>query len=69
MSIGGNLKLLRNRNNLSQERVSTDIDLYRSTYSGYENGVAQPSIELLIKFSEYYRLSIDLLLKEDFEKY
>ena len=69
MSIGANLKSLRKRNNLSQEQVSNDIELYRSTYSGYENGVAQPSIELLIKFSEYYSISIDLLLKEDFEKY
>ena len=38
----------------------------RSTYSGYENGVALPNIENLISFSEFFKISIDDLVKKDF---
>ncbi len=37
----------------------------RSTLSGYENGVAQPNMDALIRFSEYYGVAIDTLIKVD----
>jgi transcriptional regulator with XRE-family HTH domain len=40
----------------------------RSTLSGYENGVAQPNIEVLMQFSNYYKIAIDTLLKVDLSK-
>ena len=66
MKIGDNLKLLRKRAEKSQEDVANDLGFNRSTYSGYENGVAQPNIENLIALSNYYKLSIDALLSENF---
>ena len=66
MKIGDNLKLLRKRVGKSQEDVANDLGFNRSTYSGYENGVAQPNIENLIALSKYYELSIDVLLSENF---
>jgi len=69
MEIGINIKLLRNRKKLSQEDVSKNLELYRSTYSGYENGVAQPSIDILIKISDFYKISIDQLTRNDFSKF
>ncbi len=66
MIIGSNLKLLRKRIKKSQEEVAQDLNLTRSTYSGYENGVAQPNLEGLIAFSDYYKVSIDSLVKKDF---
>lgn len=65
MEIGKNLKLLRNRLKKSQEEVATDLKLTRSSYSGYENNVAQPNLESLILFSDYYKMSIDDLVKKD----
>lgn len=69
MEIGNNLKLLRNRKKKSQEEVATELSLTRSSYSGYENGVAQPNLESLVLFSDYYKVSIDDLIKRDFSKY
>lgn len=69
MKIGENLKLLRNRKKKSQEEVATDLGLTRSSYSGYENNVAQPNLESLVLFSDYYKVSIDALVKNDFSKY
>ena len=44
MEIGKNLKLLRNRIKKSQEEVAQELNLTRSSYSGYENNVAQPNL-------------------------
>lgn len=69
MEIGKNLKLLRGRLKKSQEEVATDLKMTRSSYSGYENNVAQPNLESLIQFSDYYKMSIDDLVKKDLASY
>ena len=55
--------MLRKRAGKSQEDIANELGFNRSTYSGYENGVAQPNIENLIIFSQFYALTIDQLLK------
>jgi transcriptional regulator with XRE-family HTH domain len=67
--IGNNLKLLRKRLKRSQEEVAQDLGLTRSSYSGYENGVAQPSIENLIAFGDYFKVTVDELLRKDFSMF
>lgn len=69
MEIGNNLKLLRKRIGKSQEEVAKGMNMTRSTYSGYENGVAQPNIDSLIQLSNFYGVSVDELIKKDFLKY
>ena len=53
------LKELRQKRNLTQPKVAMDLNISREALSYYENGKRQPSIELLIAFSKYYRVSID----------
>jgi transcriptional regulator with XRE-family HTH domain len=60
-----NIKLLRKRKGRTQDDVAFAINMKRSTLSGYENEVAQPGIETLIAFSNYYKISVDTLLKVD----
>lgn len=67
--VGNNLKLLRKKKKLSQEEVATALGLHRSTYSGYENGVASPNIENLVAISAYHQISLDDLLKNDFSQF
>ncbi len=69
MSVGANLKLIRKFKKMSQEEVASSLGLTRSTYSGYENGVAQPSIESLIAVSEFHNIPIDDLVKKDFSTF
>jgi transcriptional regulator with XRE-family HTH domain len=68
MYFSENIKLLRKRKKRSQEDVSVALDLTRTTLSGYENGSAEPSLSTLLKFSEYYKVSVDKLLKTDLTK-
>jgi transcriptional regulator with XRE-family HTH domain len=68
VSIGTNIKLLRKRLKMSQEEVAQALSWTRSTYSGYENGVAHPSLEGMVQLSDFYKVSIDVLLKKDFSQ-
>jgi len=65
MNLPENIKFLRKRRGRTQDDVAFAMGLKRSTLSGYENGVAQPGIEILISFSSYFNISVDTLLKVD----
>ncbi len=68
MYFASNIKFLRKRRGRTQDDVAAALNLKRSTLSGYENGIAQPGIEILISFSGYFSMSIDTLLKMDIPK-
>ncbi len=68
MYFTSNIKFLRKRRGRTQDEVAVALNLKRSTLSGYENGVAQPGIEILVSFSGYFNMSIDTLLKIDLMK-
>lgn len=68
MYFASNIKILRKRRGRTQDEVAYNLNLKRSTLSGYENGIAQPGIEILISFSGYFNVSIDTLLKIDISR-
>lgn len=65
MHFGDNIKLLRKRRNLSQEDVSLELGIKRTSLSGYENNSTEPNFDTLLKFSQFYRVSLDKLLKQN----
>ena len=68
MYLSSNIKFLRQRKGRTQDDVASALKLKRSTLSGYENGIAQPAIEILVAFSGYFNISIDTMLKIDILK-
>jgi transcriptional regulator with XRE-family HTH domain len=68
MYFADNIKFLRKRRGRTQDEASVGLGLKRSTLSGYENGVAEPGIEVLVSFSSYFNVSVDTLLKVDITK-
>lgn len=67
MFIHGNLKILRTRKGRSQQEVADALNITRSKIAGYETTI-NPSIDGLIQFSEYFNVSIDILVKIDLSK-
>src|ERR1035437_7528565 len=68
MYFNSNIKLLRKRRGRTQDEVAFILNMKRPTLSGYENGVAQPGIQQLIAYSDYFGISIDTLIKVDLSK-
>lgn len=61
-----NLKFLRTRKKLSQDTLSELLGMSRSKYNAHENGQTQnPPVDDLIRISDYFRISIDNLLRLD----
>ncbi|WP_010078050.1 helix-turn-helix transcriptional regulator [Liquorilactobacillus mali] len=65
MKFGNRLKNARTELNLTQEQVANDSFITRQTISSWENEKTYPDIASLIKLSDYYHISLDVLLKED----
>ena len=59
MYFTSNIKFLRKRKGRTQDEVAVSLNLKRSTLSGYENGIAEPDIETLVRLFALYGLSAD----------
>ncbi len=55
------LKELRNKLNISQQKLADALGLKRTTIAGYETKGREPSIEILNKIANYFNVSIDYL--------
>lgn len=69
MYFNTNIKILRQRKNRTQDIVANELGVTRSTLNSYENGsIKNPTLDMLIGFSKYFKLSIDTLVKVDLSK-
>ena len=53
---------IRKQKNLTQQRLSFDLNISRQALSYYESGKREPSLAMLNKMSEYFNVSIDFLI-------
>ncbi|MFW5699765.1 MAG: XRE family transcriptional regulator [Bacteroidota bacterium] len=60
-----NIKLLRKRKGLTQDAVAKALNMKRSTLSGYENEVSQPTVPALAAFAKYFNVAMDTLINVD----
>lgn len=57
-----NLKIIREKNNISQIRLSIELEVSQETISAYERGKALPTGDKLIKLASFFNTSTDYLL-------
>ena len=63
-----NIKYLRTKSKASQRIVAESLAISRDRYAKYEDGINEPSIEMLLALSRYYQVSIDILISIDIKK-
>ena len=56
------LRSLRNEKKYRQEDIAEVLGLSKQVISNYENGLREPSFDILIKLSEFFNVSTDYLL-------
>ena len=66
--ISKNIRHLRRLKGLTQEVLAEDLNVTRSRISSYEENRSAPTIEMLIKLSDYFKVPIDILLRNDLTK-
>ena len=57
------LREIRKKKRFSQLKVAMDLCISREALSYYENGKRSPDLDMLVKMSEYFDVSIDYLIK------
>ena len=56
---------LRKQKKVTQQDVADYLDISRQAYSNYETGKRSPDIEILIKLSDFFSVSIDYLVGKE----
>lgn len=67
MELGKNIAKIRKDNNVTQDEFAEKYFVTRQTVSNWETGKNYPDLETLVKISDDYNISLDVLLKEDKE--
>ena len=63
-----NLFVLREALGYTKTEISEKLDISRMRWDNYETGKREPDIAMLIKFSKFFKLPIDVLVKADLSK-
>ena len=56
------LKELRKKRNISQLKLALDLNMNQNTISRYENLEREADYETLVRFADYFDVSLDYLL-------
>ena len=57
------LKILRTQRKISQLKLAMDLNMNQNSISRYENGEREADYATLIRFADYFDVSIDYLLE------
>ena len=63
MSLKNQFKYFRNQSNLKQDEVALKIGVTRQCYAHYEQGIREPSIEIIKKLCIVFNCTADELLE------
>ena len=69
MSFGEKLQQLRKEKGLSQEDLAHQLNVSRQAVSKWESQNGYPEIEKMILISDLFQVSLDYLMKEDYEEH
>ena len=67
MSLSEKLQTLRKENGLSQEELAEKLGISRQAVSKWESGQSTPDLNKLIVISKLYNVTIDSLVKDNYE--
>lgn len=68
MYLRNNLKFLRKKAGKTQDGLSSDVNIGRTTIANYEAGISEPNVETLRTFAKYFGVSLDDLLSKNMEQ-
>ena len=67
MELGKQIKMHRQKAQLSQEELANRVYVSRQTISNWENDKSYPDVNSLVLLSEIFQISLDNLIKGDIE--
>lgn len=68
MFLASNLKYLRKKQGKTQDALSSEVNIGRTTIANYEAGISEPNVETLLTFANYFGVTMDGLLSKNMEE-
>ncbi len=68
MNLATNLRYLRKKRGKTQDTLSSELNIGRTTLANYEAGISEPNIETLVSISKYFGVSLDELMSKNVEE-
>ena len=62
------MKFLRKKSGKTQDALSTDLKIGRTTIANYEAGISEPNLETLLTFANYFGATVDEMLSTNMEE-
>lgn len=62
---GDNVKIFRNKNKWTQEKLANEIGVVRQTVAAWENKLSCPDVTILVRIQEIFDISMDELIYGD----
>ena len=62
VQLSKNLRTLRKKYNYTQKQLSSILNITRQAYSHYEQALREPDLSTLIRFSDFYKITLDELV-------
>ena len=53
------LKILRKKNRITQKELASALHISQTSVSKYERGESEPDLEMIIKMSDFFGVTID----------
>ncbi len=67
MLLNEKITIIRKMNNLTQEGFAEELNVSRQAVSKWENGTSVPDVQLLLRIADFYNLTLDQLVRDDFD--
>jgi len=66
--VGKNISHLRTLKGLSQEELAEELGVSRSIIGSKEEGRSMPTLDLMVKISDFFKVPVDILIRKDLTK-
>ena len=67
IQLANNLRFLRTKHKLTQDDLSSLLNISRQAFSNYETSKRTPDLDSLLHISRFYRISIDELVLDNLQ--
>ena len=65
--VGEKLRTLRLQHNLTTRQLAEELRISQAQVSRIENGLRQPSGDLIVRIADYFGVSLDQLMRDDLD--
>ena len=61
------ITIIRKMNGLTQEEFAWELGISRQALSKWENGASVPDVQMLLRIADFYDITLDQLVRDEYD--